>query len=448
MSNPVDISSLGDRAAELVEKARAAGADAADAAVVRSVSLSAQARLGKIEELQRSESDDLSLRVFVGKQVASVSGNDFAAADKLVERAIAMARLAPEDPFAGLADQAELSDGKGGDLDLLDTFEPDSDALGERALAAEGAMLATDGVTNSGGASASWGLGGMVLATTSGFSGTYMGSNHGTSATAVAGEGTAMERDYDFSSVVHGEDLEDPEEIGRRAAARAIARLSPQKLESGTCSVVFAPRCARSLLGHFSGAISGSAIARGTSFLKDSLGEKVFRDGIVIRDDPVRPRGLRSRPFDGEGVGCEPLYLVADGVLRLWLLDCGTARELGLKTNGRAVRSGSTNRPGTTNLSLSPGTATPQELIADIDNGFYVTDLIGHGVNLVTGDYSRGAAGFRIENGEVTYPVSEVTIAGNLSDMFARLVPANDFTYRFGTDSPTVRIDDLTVAGR
>lgn len=447
MSNSLDTSTLQDRAQALVEKATAAGADAADAAVVRSVSLSADARLGKIEELQRSESDDLSLRVFVGKQVASVSGNDFSNTDQLVERAVAMARVAPEDPYAGLADDADLAPGDR-DLDLLDHFQPSSEALSERALKAEEAMLAQSGVTNSGGASAAWGLGGMVLVTSNGFSGTYIGSQHSTSATAVAGEGTSMERDYDYSSVVHDEDLDAPEEIGERAAKRAVARLNPRKVESTVGAIVYAPRCSRSLLGHLAGAINGASIARQTSFLKEKLGEKIFSDGIIIRDDPTRKRGLRSRPFDGEGVRCNPLTLVADGVLKTWLLDNASARELGLKTNGRGMRSGSSSRPGTTNLALAPGGQSPEDMVSGIERGLFVTDLIGHGGNLITGDYSRGAAGFWIENGELTFPVSEVTIAGNLSDMFARMIPADDFKYRFGMDSPTILVDGLTIAGR
>jgi len=447
VSNPLDISALEDRARDLVEQARKAGADAADAVVVRSVSLSAQARLGKIEELQRSESDDLSLRVFIGKQVASVSGNDFSNAGQFVERALAMAKVAPEDPFAGLAESGDLAIGDA-DLDLLDSTQPASEALSERALRAEAAMLAQSGVSNSGGASAGWGLGGMVLATSNGFSGTYLGSHHSTSATAVAGEGTGMERDYEFSSVVYEADLTGPEEIGERAAKRALARLNPRKVDSTTGAVVFAPRVSRTVLGHLAGAINGSAIARQTSFLKDKLGEKIFAAGIVIRDDPTRRRGLRSRPFDGEGVRCAPLTLVEDGVLQTWLLDSGSARELGLKTNGRAMRSGSTSHPGTTNIALAPGAVSPEDMVAGIEKGLFVTDLIGHGGNLITGDYSRGAAGFWIENGKIQFPVAEVTIAGNLADIFARLVPADDFTYRYGMDAPTLMVDGLTIAGR
>lgn len=447
MSDPLDTSTLEDRARQLVDKACAAGADAADAVVVRSVSQSADARLGKIEEMQRAESDDLSLRVFVGKQVASVSGNDFAAMDQIVDRALAMARVAPEDPYAGLLDAADLVDEKA-DLDLLDSGQPNGEALAERALETETIMLEQEGVANSGGASAGWGVGGMVLATSGGFSGTYLGSRFSLSATAIAGEGTGMERDYDFSSAVYEADLDAPETIGKRAAERAVARLGARKIESTKGAVVFAPRCARSLLGHLAGAINGASIARGTSFLKDRLGERVFAEGVFIHDDPERRRGLRSRPFDGEGARCGAMTLIADGVLKTWLLDGASARELGLKTNGRAMRSGSTSRPGTTNLSLAPGTESPEALIAGVSRGLYVTDLIGHGVNLVTGDYSRGAAGFWIEDGELREPVAEVTIAGNLTDIFSRMVPANDFKYRFGTDAPTVLVEDLTIAGR
>ena len=288
----------------------------------------------------------------------------------------------------------------------------------------------------------------MVLATSHGFLGSYLTSRHGVSMSAIAGEGTAMERDDDFSSALHAADLDPPERIGRNAGERAVARLNPRKVSTKKVPVVFDRRIAGGLVGHLASAINGSAVARKTSFLRDMLGERLFKSGIRIIDDPLRMRGLRSRPFDGEGVAARPIAIIEDGVLKTWLLDCTTARELNLATTGHAQRGvSSPPSPGPTNLHLAAGSVSAEALIADIMDGFYVTELIGMGVNQVTGDYSRGASGFWIENGRRTYPVSEVTIAGNLVDMFRALEPASDLEFRYGTNSPTVRIEGLTVAG-
>jgi PmbA protein len=325
---------------------------------------------------------------------------------------------------------------------------PSVQRLEELALTAERAARAVPGVTKSGGASASTGVGGMVLVTSHGFHAAYLASRHGVSAMAIAGEGLEMERDYDFASALHAADLDDAATVGARAGARAVRRLKPRKVETRKVPIVFDPRVAGGLISHLAGAINGSAVARKTSFLKDRLGEQLFAPGIRVIDDPLRPRGLRSRPFDAEGVAGRPLALVEDGRLTSWLLDSATARELNLKTTGHAQRGvSSAPSPGATNLHLEPGTATPDELIADIAEGLYVADLIGVGVNLVTGDYSRGAAGFWIERGKLTYPVSEVTIAGHLFDIFRTLTPANDLAFRYGTNAPTVRVEGLTVAG-
>jgi PmbA protein len=321
--------------------------------------------------------------------------------------------------------------------------------LEERAQRAERAGLAVKGVTKSGGASASAGIGGMVLVTSHGFRGAYLNSGQSVSMTAIVGEGTAMERDYDYSSALHGADLEPSEKVGRSAGERTVERLNPRKVDTKRVPVVFDRRVAGSLVGHLAGAINGSAVARKTSFLKDRLGERLFRSGIDVIDDPRRRRGLRSRPFDAEGVATRRLAVIEDGVLRSWFLDSATGRELGFATTGHAQRGvSSTPSPGPSNLHLSAGADTPEALLADIAEGFYVTDLIGMGVNQVTGDYSRGASGFWIENGRRSYPVSEVTIAGNLVEMFRTLLPANDLEFRFGTNAPTLRVEGLTVAGR
>jgi PmbA protein len=358
-----------------------------------------------------------------------------------------MARAAPEDRFTGLADAAQLAHQIPA-LDLIDPDMPDVDVLEERAREAEAAGLSVAGVTKSGGASASAGIGGFVLATSHGFHGSTIASRHGIAMTAIAGNGTGMERDYDFTSTLHATDLENAETIGRRAGERAVKRLNPRKVATRRVPVVFDSRISGSLVGHLASASNGSSITRKTSFLREKLGEKIFASGIHIVDDPLRPRGLRSRPFDAEGIAGQKRKLVEDGVLKTWLLDCATARELGLQTTGHAQRGvSSTPSPAPSNLHLAPGDKSPEELIADIEDGFFVTDMIGMGVNLVTGDYSRGASGFWIENGKCTYPVSEVTIAGHLFEMFATLVPANDLVFRYGTNAPTVRLEGMTVAG-
>ncbi len=450
MSSFLDQSRLLDLADNLVAAAKRAGADQADAVAVRSISLSIEVRDNAVEESERAEGDDVGLRVLVGRRQAVVSTNDVAHLDPttLAERAVAMARVAPEDKFAGLAEAERLA-GTIPDLDLADPNLPSVAHLENLARSAEAAGLAVNGVSRSGGASASAGVGGMVLVTSHGFSGAYISSRHGVSMMAIAGDGTGMERDYDYASALHAEDLDDPVTIGRKAGERAVERLNPRKVDTRRVPVVFDPRVSSSLVGHLAGAINGSAIARKTSFLQDKLGAKLFANGIRVVDDPLRKRGLRSRPFDGEGVAGTPLAVVEDGVLKSWVLDSATARELGMTTTGHAQRGVSSSpSPGASNLHLEPGSKTREELIRDIDDGFYITDLIGHGANLVTGDYSRGAAGFWIEKGVLAHPVSEVTIAGNMLDMFANMEPANDLEFRYGVNAPTIRVEGLTVAGR
>jgi PmbA protein len=434
---------------ELVAAARKAGADAADALLVSGASFSIQRRLGKIEHLERAEGFDLGLRVFLGRRQAIVASSDpaprgFAA---LAERAVAMARVVPEDSFAGLPEAAAIGVATAA-LDLDDPAEPDAAALIARAAAAEDAALAVSGVTNSEGADAGWSRTVIALVASNGFAGHYVRSSHSLSATALAGTGTAMERDYDYHATVHLADLDAAAAIGRIAGERAVARLHPKRPKTARLPVVYAPRVAGSLLGHLAGAINGAAVARGTSFLRDRLGQPVLSPGLSIIDDPLRPRGLRSRPFDGEGIAGTRRAIVEDGVLTGWILDTRSARQLGMTSTGHASR-GTSGPPGPapSNLWLAPGSLSPAALIADIREGLYVTELIGMGVNGVTGDYSRGAAGFMIRDGQLAEPVSEITIAGNLKDMLLHLTPANDLQFRRGTDAPTVRIEGLTMAG-
>ncbi|KIZ42221.1 modulator protein [Rhodopseudomonas palustris] len=445
-----DQSALSTLAQRLVEAAKRAGADAADAVAVRGVSHGVEVRDGKVEESERSEGDDVGLRVLVGRRQAVVSTNDISGdgVARLAERAVAMARVAPDDPYVGLADPALLARDFP-DLDLLDPQTPSTAELERRACVAEAAALAVKGVSKSGGASASSSIGGMVLVTSTGFHGAYLRSSQGISMTAIVGDGTAMERDYDYSSALHAADLASPESVGRTAGERTVARANPRKAATCKVPVVFDPRVAGSLVSHLVNAANGASIARKTSFLKDRLGQRLFDNDIRIIDDPLRVRGLRSQSFDAEGVAVKPLAIIDDGVLTSWLLDCATARELGLTTTGHAHRGVSSSpSPGAYNLHLAPGEQTPAELMSDIKEGFYVTDLIGSGVNGVTGDYSRGAAGFWIENGECTYAVSEVTIAGHLLEMYKSLRAANDLVFRYGINAPTLRIEGLTIAGR
>jgi len=438
-----------DRLNDLIAEARRLGADAADAIYVESASLGISYRMRALEDVERSESLDIGLRAFVGQRQAISSTTDLrpASLKALAERVVGMAKTAPEDKFCGLADPATLAKTFPA-LDLADDGEPGAERLKTMAAAAEGAALGVPGVTNSEGASASWGRSGVALATSGGFAGAYTGTSQSVSVSVLAGEGTAMERDYEFTSARHFSDLGDPEAVGRKAAELALRRLNPRKAKTASVPVVYDPRVSTSLLGHFAGAVNGASIARGVSFLKDKMGQRVFAAGIAVVDDPHIVRGLRSKPFDGEGVANARRLLVEDGVLTTWMLDSTAGRQLGLASTGHAARgTGGPPSPAPTNLYMAAGTMSPRELMADIKQGFYVTELIGMGVSGVTGDYSRGASGFWIENGEIAYPVNEVTIAGNLTDMFARLTPANDLVFRYGTNVPTVRIEGMTIAG-
>ena len=435
---------------DLVAKASGAGADAADAIFVDGVSLSQGRRLGKPENLQRAENRDLGLRVFVGTRQAVVSSSDTspAALDELVERAVAMARAVPEDPYCGLAGADQLATSVP-DLDMVDDEEPSTETLETRASEAEDAARAVAGVTNSEGAEASWGRHMVAVAASNGFARGYARSSNGLFVSVLAGEDLGMERDYDYTSAVYGSDLMDPAAIGRNAGEQAVRRLGARKAETAQVPVVYHPRIANTLVGHLSSAVNGSAVARGTTFLKDKLGEKILPAGVTVVDDPLRQRGMRSKPFDGEGVATRRHNLIDDGVLTTWILDLRSARQLGMETTGHASRgTSSPPSPSATNLYLQPGTLSPEELMADIKSGLYVTEVIGFGINGVTGDYSRGATGLWIEDGQPSYPVSEVTIAGNLNDMFANLTPADDLEFRYGTDAPTVRVDGMTVAGK
>ncbi len=435
---------------ELVQTAIQNGADAADVVFVSGTSLSVGVRNGATESLERSETCDLGLRVFCGRKSAIVSATALEPSrfQALADRAIAMARILPDDIFGGLAPDAETGPVLPDLSAFTDNAVPYAETLLDTARKAEEAAFAINGVTNSGGAGAGYGRTDITLATSAGFSGSWARTSYSTSVSVLAGNGTGMQRDYDYHSTVFHEDLDAPELLGRNAGQKAVARLNPGRPKTGTLSVIFDPRVATSILGHLAGAINGASVARGTSFLKNRMGEKIFSDSVTIIDDPTLRRGPASRPFDGEGVLTRPLTLVENGYLQTWLLDSRSARQLNLPGNGRAARgTSSPPSPSVTNLFFRPGTVTPSELMSDIREGIYITEMMGSSINPLTGDYSRGASGFMIRNGEIAEPVAEFTIASNLNDMFARVILANDLRFRSATSSPTLRIDNMSIAG-
>lgn len=438
-----------DRAENLVSQAIKAGADAADAVYVCDASTEVQVRLGALEDVARSEGEEIGLRVFVGQRSATISSSSLnpAILANLVTRAIDMAKEAPEDQYAGLAPQDRLLKGEAPDLDVDDGQDPDPALLRAAALECEDAARAVAGVTNSEGAGASAGRSIFALATSHGFAGVKSSTGYGLSVSVLAGEGDAKERDYDWRSARYLSDLDSAAAIGTRAGERTVKRVNPGSIKSGTMPVVFDPRVGSSLIGHLLGAISGSSIARKTSFLLDANGTALFDGSISVIDDPLRPRGLSSRSFDGEGLPTARRAIVENGVLTGWLMESASARQLGLQPTGHASR-GVSGAPGvsTSNLHLEGGTVSVSDLIGDIKYGVYVHELVGQGVNLVTGDYSRGAAGFLILDGEIAGPVSEFTIAGNLKDMFAAMVAADDLKFIRSSNVPTLRIDGMMIA--
>lgn len=430
--------------------AKRAGADAADAVLYHAVSHGVSWRMGKLEDVERSEGLDLGVRLLFGRRQASVSTTDVSKASlgALVERCASMAKAAPEDPFVGLAPAERLARAPFPDLDLGDYAEPGTEALKIRARQCEEAALAVEGVVNSSGAGANYGEGRKWFATSHGFFGESGGSHHSVSVSVIAEDANGMETDYDYDSKTHLTDMRAPDAVGKRAGERTVARLSPKRVKSRTAAVIFDNRVSSSLLGHLAGATNGAAIARGVSFLKAKMRERIFPAGLTVVDDPFIKRGHGSRPFDGEGVAANAFNLIDDGVLTQWFLNCAQARQLNLETNGRATR-GASGGPGSgsTNLYLRAGAKSPAALLKDAGAGLLVCDMFGPQVNSNTGDYSVGCSGFWFENGERQYPVSEITIAGNLLDMYKSLVAADDLEFRGATNAPTVLIDAMTIAG-
>ena len=436
-------------AQRFLDLATKAGADGADVLAVGGTSVQVRVRNGCIDKVERSETTDYGLRVFVKGASAVVSGTARTDQDyqTLAERAVAMAKIAPPDTSLGLQDATGPAEPPS-ELELSDGRQIDATTLTNLALTAEAACREIKGVTKIDSAAASAGSREIALVTSNGFSGSYQRTGYSISASAIAGEGTAMERDYDYSSKVHFADLEDAQLIGQRAGERAVRALHPRKMPSKKCPVIFEARLAGSFPSLLAQAANGAGVVRGTSFLKDMMGTRIFADGTRIIDNPLLVRGLSSKPFDAEGLMCETLNLVEDGVLTNWLLDGRTAAKLNLNSNARAARStGGQPSPASTNLWLANGTSSAQDMIANVTDGILITSMFSSGVNMVTGDYSRGAAGLRIENGEITHPVSEITIAGNLKEMFVNLTPANDLEMKSSTNAPTCLVEGMTVAG-
>ncbi len=437
-------------ASDAVSLARKAGATAADAIAVSSRNQDVSLRHGVIERLEQSESQDLGVRVFVGQSSAIIAGSVLTkeGLQRLVDRAMVMARLAPPDPFAGLAEPSQLAT-QIPDLDLLSKDQLTPEQVKALAQRAEEAALAVKGVTRSNGASAGYGLRDAALVTSNGFARAWQRSNFGLSASVVAGEGTAMERDYDWHGATHFSDLDAPEKIGATAGERAVKRLNPRKIPSQTVPIIYDKRISTSLVGHLLSGINGGSIARGTSFLKEDMGKALFAPSVTIVDDPHRLRGLGSRPVDGEGLPTRKMNVIDKGMLTTWILDLRAARQLGLPPTGHATR-GVSSPPSssTSNVHMQAGSRSPAEMMKAMKRGLLVTEFIGSTINMVTGDYSRGASGFWIEDGEIAYPVSEVTVGGNLRSMFANLEPASDLEFRSSTNAPSCFMGEMTIAGR
>ncbi|MDA9674193.1 TldD/PmbA family protein [Alphaproteobacteria bacterium] len=437
----------------LIDTALSNGASAADCVLSRSRGLSLTRRLGKDETIERYEDFDTGLRVFVGNKIASVSTNENSefAIKEVAKRAVDMAKIAPQDDFSLIASQETLDEfpiDNSISVDSYDEVEPNIDIIRDRAKEVEDSALSVKGITNSDGADASWGEGETLLMTSNGFFGSSKKSNHSVSVVVIAEKDGKMERDYDYSSKVFGTDLRNSNQIGIEAAKKTLARMGATKPLTGKYPVIFDPRVSRSIASHFASAINGSAIARKTSFLKDMLNKQIANPAINIIDDPFLKRGLGSRLFDAEGLGSRKYTLIKDGVLQQWLLDLSSAKQLNLKPSGNAKRgiSGPPS-PGTSNFMISPGDVTPENLIKNVSEGFFVTDMIGSSVSMITGDYSRGASGFWIKNGELSIPITEATIAGNLKEMFMTLQPANDIDHSHSINSPTLLIEGMTIAG-
>jgi PmbA protein len=434
---------------QMLDAAQKAGADCADVSFIRGHGLDVQVRLGKVESAERSEDYQVGMRVFVGQRSASVSTGQLDADNitELAQRAVSMAKIAPEDPFARLANAKEQARSLP-EIELFDDTSISTQALSEMALTCEAAALDTNGISNSDGASASTGMSEILIGTSTGFTAAYKRSSFGISAVVLAEQDGQMERDYDYSAAVFAEDLEAATKIGKRAAERTLARLGARKPQTGSFPVIYDKRVSRSIAGHIASGINGAAIARGTSFLKDQLGEAIAASSISIVDNPLLNRGMGSRLFDGETLPVTKRYMVENGVLNGWLLTLSTAAQLGLTPTGNASRSLSgPPSPSVSNFIMENGKTKLEDMISDIKQGLYITEMMGSSVSMTTGDYSRGASGFWIENGKLAWPATEATVAGNLKDIFINMIPASDLDLRQSIAAPSLFVSALTVAG-
>ena len=447
-ANPATALDLEDRVGALIDRARAAGADAADASVFGSDQISVGRRMGQIETLERADSAGVDLRVFVDGQIAQVSGSDLSdqGLARLAERAVGMARHSPADPFARLAEPGQVVT-QWPTLETADPVEPSTDGLLDMAEAMEDAMLSVEGVTNSGGVSAGWTKSSLVMATTNGFLGSVQATRFGISGSAIAGSGEAQKRDFDYDLAVFAEDLGNPAAVGREAGRRAVSQLGARPGATAKVPVIFEPRVAVRMLGLLTGAINGESVVRGTSLLADLVGELVISPELSVHEDPFKPRGQGSRPFDGEGLPVQPRAIFEDGVLQTHLHNLATAAQAGVEPTGHASRAGASIGVGHANLWLSPGSASVEEMLAAAGEAFYVTSLMGQGANMITGDYSQGATGFWVRDGQLAEPVESMTLGGRLQDMWRSMSVADDLTFFGGMGTPTVQMDGLTVAG-
>ena len=435
-----------EKADFLIKKSKKSGADNVDVVYIENTNIDVGCRLRKIERLERSESNDLGLRFIKNKKQVIVSSNDLAkkSLEELVFKASKMVGAVPKDPYCSIAKKKDLIK-KIPNLEIFDNKEPSIKSLKDKVI---DAGLDVKGITNSEGTEIGWNKSKIYLFNSNGLNVNYQSSSYGIYAVLIAGSGTSMEREYEFASSVFEKDLTKTSLVGKKAGELAVKKLNPKKIKTSKIPVIFSPRVANSFLKHLSNAINGNSITRGTSFLKKKLNKKIFSSDINIIDDPLKKRGLQSKPFDGEGLETKKTQIIKNGELKTWFLDLATAHQLKLKSTAHASRNiSSPPTPNPTNLYFEPGNISPKNLIGNIKKGIYVTELMGSSVNLINGDYSRGGSGFWIDNGQITYPVNEITIADNLNEMFRKIILANDLEFKQGLNSPTMLIENMIVAG-
>ena len=440
---------INEKADFLIKKSKKSGADSVDVVYIENTNIDVGCRLKKIEKLERSESNDIGLRFIKNKKQVIVSSNDLTKKnlEELIYKASKMVGAIPRDPYCSIAKKKDLIK-KIPNLEIFDSKEPTIKSLKDKVIEAENAGLNVKGVTNSEGAEIGWNKSKIYLFNSNGLNVSYQSSSYDIYAVLIAGRGTLMEREYEFASSVFEKDLTKTSLVGKKAGELAVKKINPKKIKTSKIPVIFSPRVANSFLKHLSSAINGNSITRGTSFLKKKLNKKIFSSNINIIDNPLRKRGLQSKPFDGEGLETKKTQIIKNGELKTWFLDLATAHQLRLKSTAHASRNiSSPPTPSPTNLYFEPSNISPKSLIGNIKKGVYLTELMGSSVNLTNGDYSRGGSGFWIDKGEITYPINGITIADNLNEMFKKIILANDLEFKHGLNSPTMLIEDMIVAG-